>query len=76
MSSTVDRYLMIAFVLIALYLVLANRQGFSSAISGLGALNIGAIGVFQGRCTDAFGVKVGCGGPVGVTNDPVITFPS
>lgn len=54
-----DKYLGIAFVLIVLYLILSNRQGFDSAIRGIGGLNIASIGALQGRNVDAFGIKLG-----------------
>ena len=54
-----DKYLGIAFILIVVYLVLSNKDGFDSAIRGLGGLNIASIGALQGRDVNAFGVNIG-----------------
>jgi hypothetical protein len=80
----IDRYLIIFGVLIAIFLIVRNRQGFDSAIRGIGALNIASIGAFQGNCIDAFGVQIGgCYGsrptggpglPQGSGSDPNISF--
>jgi hypothetical protein len=53
------KYLSIAFILIVLFLVFKNKDGFDSAIRGVGALNIASIGALQGQPVNAFGVNVG-----------------
>ena len=73
MNASLDRYLTIILVLIAIYLIVRNRDGFDGAIRGLGAFNIATIAGFQGKCVNAFGVRLDCV-PQGTTDYPRITF--
>jgi hypothetical protein len=47
--ATVERWIEITFVLIVLYLVLTNSDGFSSAVRSLGSVYTQSVRALQGR---------------------------
>lgn len=60
----IERVIILMLVLVVLYLLLANTNGFNSVVTALGKVNLSTLGVLQGRgCIDALGVKIGCAGP-------------